>query len=69
MPARGRIDGYSLDDFPPRTISYYSVGGELVVMPWVVSNPILVYDAAAFRRAGLGPGSGRRSVTGSWRCW
>lgn len=55
-------DGYPLDDFLPRTISYYSVDGKLVAMPWVVSNPILVYDAAAFRRAGLDPAEPPRTL-------
>ncbi|MGZ7254078.1 hypothetical protein ACXWO5_10705, partial [Streptococcus pyogenes] len=46
---------YSLDDFVPRTISYYTVRGRLVSMPWIPSNPILIFNAAAFRRAGLDP--------------
>jgi sn-glycerol 3-phosphate transport system substrate-binding protein len=48
-------DKYDLSDFIPRTISYYSVDGKLRALPWSVSNPILMYDKATFRRAGLDP--------------
>jgi sn-glycerol 3-phosphate transport system substrate-binding protein len=48
-------DKYSLTDFIPRTISYYTVGGKLRALPWPVSNPILMYDKAKFRKAGLDP--------------
>jgi len=55
-------DHYPLDDFLARTITFYSVGGKLVAMPWNVSNPILVYDANAFRRAGLDPARPPRTL-------
>ncbi|MGZ4754510.1 MAG: ABC transporter substrate-binding protein [Acidimicrobiia bacterium] len=48
-------DHYKLTDFIPRTISYYTVGGKLRALPWPVSNPILIYNKDAFRRAGLDP--------------
>lgn len=53
---------YSLDDFVPRTISYYTVRGRLVSMPWIPSNPILIFNAAAFRRAGLDPAKPPRTL-------
>lgn len=55
-------DHYSLDDFVPRTISYYSVGGKLRAMPWTVSNPVLMYNPAAFRKAGLDPAKPPRTL-------
>jgi sn-glycerol 3-phosphate transport system substrate-binding protein len=48
-------DDYDLTDFVPRAIAYYTTEGVLRAMPWTVSNPVLLYDKAAFRRAGLDP--------------
>jgi sn-glycerol 3-phosphate transport system substrate-binding protein len=48
-------DGYDTSDFLPRTIDYYSLDGQLQAMPWNVSNPVLFYNRAAFRDAGLDP--------------
>ncbi len=50
-----KADHYSLSDFIPRTISYYTVDHQLRALPWPVSNPILVYDKSKFRAAGLDP--------------
>jgi sn-glycerol 3-phosphate transport system substrate-binding protein len=55
MQACVDADHYSLTDFVPRAIAYYTTGGVLRAMPWSVSNPVLFYDASAFRKAGLDP--------------
>ena len=46
---------YSLDDFLPRTTSYFTLRGALQAMPFNVSNPVLYYNRAAFLKAGLDP--------------
>jgi sn-glycerol 3-phosphate transport system substrate-binding protein len=43
------------DDFVPRVLAYYTVQDVLWPMPFNNSNPILYYNKAAFRRAGLDP--------------
>jgi sn-glycerol 3-phosphate transport system substrate-binding protein len=48
-----RADDYSLDDFVPQAIDYYTTEGVLRAMPWTVSNPVLIYDKGDFRAAGL----------------
>jgi sn-glycerol 3-phosphate transport system substrate-binding protein len=53
MQACVDADNVDLSDFLPRAIAYYTTGGVLRSMPWNVSNPILWYDAALFRAAGL----------------
>ena len=53
--ACARADRYSLDDFLPRAIAYFTLDGTLQAMPWTISNPILYYDKALFRKAGLDP--------------
>jgi sn-glycerol 3-phosphate transport system substrate-binding protein len=57
VPMQACVDADRLDlsDFLPRAISYYSTEGVLRAMPWNVSNPILWYDRALFRAAGLDP--------------
>jgi sn-glycerol 3-phosphate transport system substrate-binding protein len=50
-----RADGASTADYVPRVIAYYSVNDVLWPLPFNDSNPILYYDKAAFRRAGLDP--------------
>jgi sn-glycerol 3-phosphate transport system substrate-binding protein len=55
MQACVDADHYSLRDFLPRATAYYSSNGALQAMPWNVSNPVLFYNAAAFRKAGLDP--------------
>ena len=50
-----KADAYSLKDFIPRTVSYWTVGGQLIGMPFNVSNPLLYYNKQAFQKAGLDP--------------
>jgi sn-glycerol 3-phosphate transport system substrate-binding protein len=50
-----KADKYSLKDFIPRTIDYYTIGKQLIGMPFNVSNPILYYNKQAFEKAGLDP--------------
>jgi sn-glycerol 3-phosphate transport system substrate-binding protein len=50
-----KADKYSLKDFIPRTIDYYTVEGTLVGMPFNVSNPVFYYNQQAFEKAGLDP--------------
>jgi sn-glycerol 3-phosphate transport system substrate-binding protein len=44
-----------LDDLVPIIAASYAVGGEVVAMPYNVSTPVLVYNAATVRSAGLDP--------------
>lgn len=44
-----------VDDMLPVVRSTYSVGDELVAVPYGVSAPVLFYDRARFRAAGLDP--------------
>jgi len=53
MQACVEADGYDLSDFLPRSLAYYSTENVLRSMPWTVSNPILMFNAAAFEKAGL----------------
>ena len=48
-------DGADTSDLIPRVVAYYSVNDILYAMPFNDSNPILYYDKALFRRAGLDP--------------
>jgi sn-glycerol 3-phosphate transport system substrate-binding protein len=48
-------DDYDLSDFLPRVVDYYTVDDTLWALPFNVSNPVLYYDKAAFRSAGLDP--------------
>jgi sn-glycerol 3-phosphate transport system substrate-binding protein len=48
-------EDYSLDDFLPRAIAYYTLRGALQGMPFNLSNPVLYYNRAAFEQAGLDP--------------
>lgn len=48
-------DNYDTSDFAPSLFGQYSVNGALVTMPFQLSNPVLFYNKAAFRRAGLDP--------------
>lgn len=50
-----KADDYSLDDFVPQALDYYTTEGVLRAMPWTVSNPVLIYDKSDFRAAGLDP--------------
>ena len=42
-------------DLQPLVRATYSVNGELVALPFAVSVPVLVFDAAEFRTAGIDP--------------
>jgi sn-glycerol 3-phosphate transport system substrate-binding protein len=46
---------YDTSDYLPRTLKFYSLNGVQWSMPWAVSNIILFYDPAKFRKAGLDP--------------
>jgi sn-glycerol 3-phosphate transport system substrate-binding protein len=50
-----KADTYSLKDFIPRTVDYYTVQDTLVGMPFNVSNPVFYYNKQAFEKAGLDP--------------
>ena len=57
LPVQSCINasGYSESDFVPRTVKYWTVGGVQWAMPFSVSNPVLIYNRAAFTKAGLNP--------------
>jgi sn-glycerol 3-phosphate transport system substrate-binding protein len=57
LPAQACItaDNQTTDDFIPRVRAYYTVNDVLYPVPFNNSNPILYYNKAAFRRAGLDP--------------
>jgi sn-glycerol 3-phosphate transport system substrate-binding protein len=48
-------EGYETDDFVDRTLAYYQVEGVQWALPFNVSNPVLLYNRAAFGQAGLDP--------------
>ena len=50
-----KADGADTSDLVPRVVAYYSVNGVLYAMPFNDSNPVLYYNKAAFRKAGLDP--------------
>jgi sn-glycerol 3-phosphate transport system substrate-binding protein len=50
-----KADGADTSDLIPRVVAYYSVNDVLYAMPFNDSNPILYYNQALFRRAGLDP--------------
>ena len=50
-----KADGASTSDLIPRVVAYYSVNNVLYPMPFNNSNPVLYYNKAAFRSAGLDP--------------
>lgn len=55
-------DHYSLADYVPRAIDYYTTQGALRAMPWTVGDPILYYNKAVFRKAGLDPDEPPRTL-------
>lgn len=57
LPAQSCVDAtdYDLSDHVQRVVDYYSVDDVLWPMPFNVSNPVLYYDRAVFRKAGLDP--------------
>jgi sn-glycerol 3-phosphate transport system substrate-binding protein len=48
-------EGYSLDDFLPRAVAYYTLRSALQGMPFNVSNPVLYFNKSVFVKAGLDP--------------
>jgi len=50
-------------DLLPLARATYTVQGELVALPFGVSVPVLIYDAAEFRAAGLDPTKPPRTLT------
>jgi sn-glycerol 3-phosphate transport system substrate-binding protein len=50
-----KADGADTSDLIPRIVAYYSVNDILYAMPFNNSNPILYYNKAVFRQAGLDP--------------
>jgi sn-glycerol 3-phosphate transport system substrate-binding protein len=57
VPVQSCIDEerYDLADYADRAISYYTIQGALQGMPFNLSMPVLYYNKAAFRAAGLDP--------------
>lgn len=55
MEACVEDDDYDLSDFVPRALEYYSTQDVLRAMPFTMSNPVLLFNSAAFREAGLDP--------------
>jgi sn-glycerol 3-phosphate transport system substrate-binding protein len=55
VTACAKADGYEFEDYVERVLDYYTVEGTLWPMPFNVSNPVLYYNKAAFRAAGLDP--------------
>lgn len=57
VPIQDFVDreGYSLADFEPNVLAYYTVDNKLYSMPFNTSNPLLYYNKDAFRKAGLDP--------------
>lgn len=47
--------GFDLSAFQPATLTAYSTAGVQWAMPFNVSNPVLYYNRAMFREAGLDP--------------
>jgi sn-glycerol 3-phosphate transport system substrate-binding protein len=46
---------YGLSDFDEKVVWYYTVDGDLYAMPFAIAVPMLFYNKAAFRDAGLDP--------------
>jgi sn-glycerol 3-phosphate transport system substrate-binding protein len=57
LPVQSCIDAekYDTSDYVKRVLAYYTVKNVLWPMPFNVSNPVLYYDRALFRKAGLDP--------------
>lgn len=50
-----KADKFDMSDHVKRVTDYYTVEGTLWPMPFNVAGPLLYYDKAAFRKAGLDP--------------
>jgi sn-glycerol 3-phosphate transport system substrate-binding protein len=48
-------DNYDLSDFPPASISYFTVKGTLYAMPVGLAVPLMYYNKIPFREVGLDP--------------
>ncbi|MCU1459089.1 MAG: ABC-type sugar transport system, periplasmic component [Actinomycetia bacterium] len=57
VPMQACVDAtkYSLKDFLPKALGYYTTQGVLRSMPYGVSSPILFYNKTVFSKAGLDP--------------
>ena len=57
LPAEAcaKADNYSFKSFLPRVLSYFTVQGSVVAMPFNVSGPVLFYNKLLFTKAGLDP--------------
>ena len=50
-----RGDKFTTDDWVQRALGYYQLDGVQWTLPFAVANPVLVYNKAAFEKAGLDP--------------
>jgi len=50
-----KADDYSTEDFLERPIEYYTTRGVLHSMPWVLSNPVLIFNRGMIEQAGIDP--------------
>ncbi len=48
-------DHYDLSGLDPAALAYYTVGGELQSMPYVLTVPLMFYNKIPFREVGLDP--------------
>ncbi|MCU1459090.1 MAG: ABC-type sugar transport system, periplasmic component [Actinomycetia bacterium] len=57
VPMQACVDAtkYSLKDFLPKALGYYTTQGVLRSMPYGVSSPMLFYNKTTFSKAGLDP--------------
>lgn len=58
VPAQSCIDAGDealADDWVERALTYYQLDGVQWTLPFAVANPVLVYNKAAFEKAGLDP--------------
>ncbi len=57
-----QASGFDTSTFQPSTLSAYTTGGVQWSMPFNVSNPVLYYNRAMFRDAGLDPDAPPQSL-------
>jgi sn-glycerol 3-phosphate transport system substrate-binding protein len=57
LPAQAcaKADGYSFKSFLPRVLSYFTVQGQVVGMPFNSSGPVFAFNKKSFTAAGLDP--------------
>jgi sn-glycerol 3-phosphate transport system substrate-binding protein len=60
LPVQSCIDAehFDMSDYLPRVLERWSLNGVRWAMPFNISNPVLYYNKAAFRKAGLDPNKG-----------